>query len=137
MKRLLLLTVCALMILSGCGLKRSNPLDPIGNGNITEPDQVTGLYLVRVSGTGVPNKFVELGWEANPSVNTDGYYIYRGLSYTSAFARVDTVYAVNNYSHSTNVFPGDYYYMVSAFKDYDGAKLEGRMSQRLFVRVPN
>ena len=137
MRKILLLTVCLAFLLSACGLKRSNPLDPNGNPGIITPSPVSGLYIVRVSSAGAANKFVELGWEANSSTNTDGYYIYRGLSYNSAYARIDTVYSVNTYSHSTNVFPGDYYYSVSAFKNYNGSVLEGRISSRLFVRVPN
>ncbi|PKN78671.1 MAG: hypothetical protein CVU48_07690 [Candidatus Cloacimonetes bacterium HGW-Cloacimonetes-1] len=134
--RILIPTLCLALILTACGLKRSNPLDPNGHSGIIIPSPVTGLHATS-SGTGAPNKYVELGWESNSSTNTDGYYIYRGLSYNSAYARIDTVLSVNSYSHNTNVLPGDYYYSVSAFKNYNGSKLEGRISSRLFVRVPN
>ena len=116
-------------------MKRSNPLDPNANSDIVVPEQVSDLEALP-SPANVANKYVRLTWRANSTATTDGYYVYRGLSYFSEFARVDTVLTVSQYDH-INILPGDYYYRVSAFKTYGAGRLEGRLSAPVFVRVPN
>ncbi len=135
MKKVLYL-LC-LFLLIGCGLKRNNPLDPQLHTDILVPSQVSGL-IATPSPANVPNKYVKLDWTPSPILNTDGYYIYRSLGYSAAFARVDTVYsaAASTYDH-IEVRPGDYYYKVSGFKALSGGRLEGRLSTSVFVRVPN
>ncbi len=127
--------ILLLLSLMGCGLKRSNPLDPIANDDILVPEQVSEV-TASPSPAGVANKYVRLSWRANSTATTDGYFIYRSLSYYSAFARVDTVFSINQYDH-IDILPGDYYYRISGFKQYPSAKLEGRLSAPIFVRVPN
>ncbi len=144
MKTKLLILSFALLLLAACSLKRNNPLDPIGNPNIIVPDQVSGVQCFASPG-GAENKYVEVRWSANPALNTDGYYVYRGLAYYSEYAAVDTV-TTNICNHGSepwhSVLPGDYWYKVSAFRDvfdqegnYLG-KLEGRHSEPRFIRVP-
>lgn len=144
MKYRILILLFSLILLSSCMVKRNNPLDPIGNPDIIVPDQVSGLQCF-ASGIGATNKYVELRWNANPALNTDGYYVYLGLAYNSEYAVVDTVFT-NVSSHGGkpwhNVKAGDYWYKVSAFRDVydeDGVvqgKLEGRRSEPRFIRVP-
>lgn len=125
-------------LISSCGLKRSNPLDPNGDPTINVPEVISNLELYP-SPPGAANKFVELRWSANPAYSTDGYYVYRGLGFFSTFTIVDTVY-VNNASHGSKpwhrVMPGEYYYKVSGFKQYPSGRLEGRACQPVWVRVP-
>jgi len=129
-------TILLLLLTLSCGLKRSNPLDPNDNADILVPEQVSGITALP-SPANVTNKYVQLSWNANSSATTSGYYIYRGLSYFSTFAKIDTVFSTNSYSH-INIFPGDYYYKVSGFMDYGtNGRLEGRLSTPVFVRVPN
>lgn len=124
-----------LLSLVGCGLDRSNPLDPVGNDDILVPEQVSEL-VANPSHAGETNKYVSLSWRVNSTTTTDGYYIYRSLSYYSTFARVDTVFTVNQYDH-IDILAGDYYYKVSGFKSYPSGRLEGRQSAPMFVHVPN
>ena len=143
MKTKLILAALVLLLTAAC-LKHSNPLDPYDNPDIIVPDQVSGVQCF-ASQAGSANKYVEVRWIANPALNTDGYYIFRGLAYNSDYAVVDTV-ATNFCNHGSeawhSVLPGDYWYKVSAFRDvYDGngnflGKLEGRRSEPRFIRVP-
>ena len=135
--------VIALLLLSimvsSCGLKRSNPLDPLGNDDVVAPDPVVGITVNTTAANQSP-RVVTLRWTANSSANTSGYYVYRGLSYNSAYALVGTV-QVNEFVHSSandpSVMPGDYYYKISAFKSYPPAgNLEGRKSEPIFARLP-
>ncbi len=136
------LSLCILLVISvlvsSCGLKRSNPLDPLGNSGVVSPDPVVGISY-STSATNQNPRFVSLRWTANSPSNTSGYYIYRGIGYYSAFALVDSV-TTNEFIHSSTndqtVLPGDYYYRISAYKGYNGGNLEGRKSEPLFVRVP-
>ncbi|HOH98440.1 MAG TPA: hypothetical protein PL188_09085 [Candidatus Cloacimonadota bacterium] len=143
-KILLILLILGALLVSACGLKRSNPLDPVGNPALEIPGTPSGLRYT-TSGSGPGTKFVNLTWDSNSSINTDGYYIYRSLAYFNTFAVVDTVLHINgnltqNFIHSSaddsTVLPGDYWYRVSAFKTYHGGRLEGRFSEPLFVRLP-
>ncbi|MDI3504240.1 MAG: hypothetical protein PWP64_1176 [Candidatus Cloacimonadota bacterium] len=132
----------ALALLSACGIKRDNPLDPTYNSSIVKPGDVGGLQHT-VLGTTTP--YVILEWISNNNYNTDGYYVYRSLGYNSFYAVVDTVLHVEgtplqSYTHSSandpSVAPGDYWYRVSAYKDYEEGRLEGRLSDKHFVRIP-
>lgn len=144
MKARLLVILAALLLVASCSLKHDNPLDPIGNQDIIVPDKVSNVQCF-ASPPGAAQKFVEVRWSANPALNTDGYFVYRGLAYGSEYAVVDTV-ATNICNHGSkpwhSVFPGDYWYKVSAFRNvYDSAgnflgKLEGRFSEPRFIRVP-
>ena len=124
--------------ISGCGLKRNNPLDPNANPTIIVPEIISNLQVFP-SAPGAASKFVDLTWQANPSYSTDGYYVYRGLGFYSAFAVVDTVFT-NRASHGSKpwhtVVPGEYYYKISAFKQYPSGRLEGRPCLPVWVRVP-
>lgn len=132
----LLVAIC--LLLAACGLKRSNPLDPNGNPSVFVPETVSNV-VCSPSPAGAANKFVIVTWDPNSPIFTTGYYVYRGLAYNSAYAVVDTVFT-NSCSHGSKpwhlVAPGDYYYKVSAFKIYPEGRLEGRLSQPAFVRVP-
>ncbi len=133
-----------LLLIAACTLKRDNPLDPIGHPEIIVPAPVSGVQCF-ASPVGAANKFVEVRWVANPPLNTDGYYVYRGLAYNSEYAVVDTV-ATNICNHGSkpwhSVLPGDYWYKVSAFRNINDnsgtflGKLEGRRSEPRFIRVP-
>ena len=139
MKIKLLLLVIALALLASCGLRRKNPLDPYENPQIIVPNTVIDIVYT-ITGLGTSNKSVTFTWNANSSANTDGYYLYRGLSYNSSFAKVDTV-TTNTCTHGAKpwhiVMPGDYYYKVSAWKTYQDRRLEGPLSTHIFVRIPN
>jgi len=130
MIRGLLLSLLCLLVLS-CSLRRSNPLDPVGNDEIIIPLPVTNVSATAqsVSGTNIRN--VKINWSPNSSNDTDGYYIYRGLAYNSSYARVGEVGRVDEFIH-LNVQPNrpgeGYYYKVSAYKIYKDGRLEGRAS---------
>jgi hypothetical protein len=141
MKKLFILALPIVFVLTACGIKRDNPLDPNYSSDIVVPVQVTGLQDQVVLGT---TPYVILSWNSNAPFNTDGYFVYRSLGYNSAYAVVDTVWHVDNeprqsFTHSAandhTVAPGDYYYRVSAFKDFPAGRLEGRQSTPKFVRI--
>jgi len=143
MMRRYLPMLLALMLFSACGIKRDNPLDPYSNSDIIVPRDVTGLQST-VMGTGTSTPYVLLEWNSNNPYNTDGYFVYRSLGYYSAYAMVDTVLHIDNqtlqsYTHSSandpTVAPGDYWYRVSAYKDFAAGRLEGRPSTPHFVRI--
>ncbi len=133
--------------MGSCQLQRKNPLDPIGNPDVSTPQTVSNLIIYGVSGPGSDNKYVELRWDANNPLTTDGYYVYRGLAYNSAYAVVDTV-GTNSCYHGSepwhSVLPGTYWYKVSAFKEVWTndvvpeflGRLEGRQSEARPVVVP-
>ncbi len=139
-----LLILALVLLFTGACLEHNNPLDPYNNPDIIVPDQVSGVQCFS-SPVGAINKYVEVRWNANPPLNTDGYYVYRGLAYNSDYAVVDTV-ATNICNHGSEpwhlVMPGDYWYKVSAFRNVtvigeaEPRKLEGRRSEPRFIRVP-
>ncbi len=145
--RYILIPMLALAIVSGsCGLKRKNPLDPVADPDIIVPDMVSEVSTA-ASPAGASNKYVIITWRSNSPITTSGYYVYRGLGYYSQYTVVDTVMVPNNPGTTTScthgakpwhlVFPGEYYYKVSAFKEYPPhGRLEGRQSQPAWVRVP-
>ena len=122
---------------SSCDLKRSNPLDPNGEGDIVIPDPVTGISYTATADQDL--RVVTIRWVANSPYNTDGYYVYRGIGYNSSFALVGTV-TINEFTHSSandpSIQPGYYWYRVSAYKVYPEGKLEGRRSEPFSVIVP-
>lgn len=135
---LILFLIIILLTVTSCGLRRSNPLDPLGNPDVIIPDPVVGI-TVNTSATNQVPRTVTLRWTANSPSNTSGYYIYRALGYFASYALIDSI-GVNSYIHSSandpSVMPGDYYYRISAYKGYPGGNLEGRKSEPQFVRVP-
>ncbi len=145
MKHFIWLSLLGALLLSACGLRRSNPLDPIGNPNLDVPEVVSNVQC-SPSPPGAANKYVTVTWEPNSNRTTDGYYVYRGLAYNSAYAVVDTVETnIGTCTHGSdpwhNVYPGQYWSKVSAFKDcYRSTgeflgRLEGRLSQPRWVEV--
>ncbi len=144
MIRKLIPIILIALALGACGIKRDNPLDPYENNSIIVPGDVTGLQHT-VLGSGSPTPYILFEWNSNNAYNTDGYYIYRSLGYFSAYAIVDTVLHVANeplqrYIHSSDndptVRPGDFWYRVSAYKEYPEGRLEGRLCPAHFVRIP-
>lgn len=137
---LLLLTLLIILAANSCELKRTNPLDPASHPEIEAPPRVTGLFAVG-SGPGVESKYVELKWSIIPINQADGYYIYRGLAYNSAYAKIDEVGNVSTGTTITRVIPieapGFYYFKVSAYKNYPDGKLEGPLSEWAIARVDN
>ncbi|MCB5263133.1 MAG: hypothetical protein LHW64_05880 [Candidatus Cloacimonetes bacterium] len=135
--------ILILLALGACDIKRDNPLDPYHNHSIVKPGDVTGLHgIVRNAGTLTP--YIEFHWNSNDSADTDGYYLYRSLGYYNSFAVVDTILHISgtslqSYEHSAandpSVAPGDYWYCISAFKDYPQGRLEGRLSSLHLVRI--
>jgi hypothetical protein len=141
--RFIILLFGLLLVLAGCGIKRDNPLDPQAN-DLTIPGDVSGLQATAF-GSGSSTRYVVFRWNSNNANDTDGYYLYRSLGYYSAFALVDTVLhipgvSLQQYTHSSandpTVAPGDYWYKISAFKNYSAGRLEGRLGTPLFVRIP-
>lgn len=128
------------LLLSSCSLRRSNPLDPLGNSNIVTPDPVMNPTAT-ASAAHATIKSVTLRWTANNPDNTDGYYIYRGLNYYSAFTLVGTV---SNAENTTFVHSGPtvqagshfYWYKVSAYKTYPAGNLEGSRTDVAPVNIP-
>ncbi|MDD3536040.1 MAG: hypothetical protein PHC50_07845 [Candidatus Cloacimonetes bacterium] len=136
---LVLLTV----LMVACDLKRDNPLDPQSHLDVVVPGTVSGLQLIPM-GTGTEARAVFISWNNNNIFDTNGYYVYRGLSFYSSYAIIDTVYHAMNadnqsYTHSSENDPtvqtGDYWYRISAFKDYPSGRLEGRPCTPVHVRV--
>ncbi len=134
----ILFLILVLVLLSACGLRRKNPIDPYGNSDILVPDVVINLTGSVQSSPGSTNKLVNFNWTANNPFSTDGYYLYRSMSFNSSYARIDTV-TVNSCIHGSkpwhSVTPGDYWYKVSAWKSYNDRRLEGPYSDRIFIRV--
>ena len=94
-------------LLSSCGLKRNNPLDPSSDPTIIVPEIISNLEIYP-SPPGAANKFVEMCWRANPSYSTDGYYVYRGLGYFSTFTTARAAMApleLNNSIQSLSTMP--------------------------------
>ncbi len=145
-KLIFIITVISSLLAFACELKRTNPLDPLSHSNINPPNKITGL-TASGSGPGVVSKYVELKWTRNDTLNTDGYYIYRGLAYNSAYARIDTLGNISPDTQITRIVPisapGFYYFKVSAFTKHDiynnvlDGTLEGPLSEWAIARVDN
>ena len=145
MIRKLIPIILIALALGACGIKRDNPLDPYENNSIIVPGDVTGLQHT-VLGSGSPTPYILFEWNSNNAYNTDGYYIYRSLGYFSAYAVVDTVLhitgeSLQSYVHSSandpTVGPGDFWYRISAYKNFPAGRLEGRPSSPHFDRISN
>lgn len=149
MRHIYLALILVLILVSACGLRRTNPIDPLADHNeeFYVPDPVTNI-AVTVSGAGLQFKTVEFRWTPNSNTTTDGYYIKRGMAYNALYAVVDTlltntpdqtdhlIHAIHGSKPWHSVLPGDYYYKISAWKQYGDRRLEGRESSHIFVRVP-
>ena len=138
--RILIRAALLLLVLlsMSCGLRRSNPLDPNANSEVTEPDPVNNISIMSSAAGQVP-RTVTINWDDNSPLNTSGYYIYRAMGYYATFALVDSV-QISEFVHSSandhTVLPGEYYYRISAYKGYPGGNLEGRKSEPLWVYIP-
>jgi hypothetical protein len=148
---ILALILFLILLICACELKRSNPLDPNGNFGVVVPNRVVGL-MASGSGPGVLSKFVELRWNRNQE-NTDGYFVYMGLAYNSAYERVGWTSNISPDSVVTTIIPieapGFYYFKVSAYKYYGNSPsipnplenssdfLEGSLSEYKLARVDN
>lgn len=146
MKYVFIPLVCLALMMGSCGLKRSNPLDPVSHDNLLIPELVINIGYM-TSPAGVLLKTVSFEWTPNNQTSTNGYYLYRSMGYNSDFARVDTVLTnipsaggkitcIHGAKPWHVVMPGDYYYKVSGWKTYGDRRLEGRISERVFVRIP-
>ena len=91
-----------LFTFTACGIRRDKPLYPNGNSEIEIPSTFGGLTC-SASGTGTDTRLVRLTWNSNNSYDTDGYYIYRSLSYYSTFAVVDTVMHISSVTQQTYI----------------------------------
>ena len=138
--RTIVILIMSLLLLTACGLKRSNPIDPLGDNNVVVPNPVTGI-ITRTSTTGQHPKYYAVKWTPNSIGNTDGYYVYVGQGYDSYYVLDGTVLNLTGVQeiefYKSDVMPGDYYIKVSAYKEYNGRKLEGPLSSPHWVRVPN
>jgi hypothetical protein len=144
------LLIILAVLTASCSLKRSNPLDPLGNPDIIIPETVTNITYTH-SQPGSMSKFVDLNWTSNNPITTDGYFVYRSLAYPSEYSVVDTVFT-NSCNHGSEpwhvVIGGNtYWYKISAFKDFYEdmdhptpetylGRLEGRKSEAVPVYVP-
>ena len=146
MRYILLPLLCLALLLGACGLRRSNPLDPAAHDDLMVPERVINIGYM-TSGAGVQIKTVSFEWTPNSQQRTDGYYLDRSMGYKSDFARVDTVLTnvpglggkitcIHGAKPWHQVMAGDYYYKVSAWKTYGDRRLEGPISDRVFVRIP-
>ena len=128
-----LFTVLALAtLLAGCTLERNNPLDPKNSG-VEAPKEVINIQI-SASGAGSTVKWVEVSWTGR--AEDAGYYIYRGMSYTGRFQRLEENGIPTSASivyPDNSVFSGNtYYYKVSAFND---SGLEGPISSPVIITV--
>lgn len=133
MKKVYLILFITLLML-GCGLDRSNPLDP-GNGNINTPGLVTDISLT-TSGQGATDKYVNISWNALGPGLADGYYIYRSRSYNGTFQLITEIpnRVDDFYQDRKDIGPGAFFYKMSAFLYLDvndphpGERLEGPLN---------
>lgn len=136
MKKIIkLLLLVFILIISSCGLDRSNPLDP-ENGDIETPGLVTGIELT-ASGQGVINKFVTISWVPVQENESHGYFVYRSRSFDGTY---DLIAEIRNrelfsYTDQDKIVPGPYFYKMSAFvyldpmNPNDNERLEGPLNR--------
>jgi hypothetical protein len=160
MKKYLLLTLAMMIVLIGCTLKRSNPLDP-NSHDIYIPGEITNIVITH-SAAHTDNHWVQLKWDKLSAENADGYHVYRGQSYNGTCQRLDGTQGyplINNLPNPTDslphpviwidpaqsvntpngIVPGDYYYKVSAYRRLNPNSqlvLEGHISSWVYTRVP-
>ncbi|MCB5230594.1 MAG: hypothetical protein WCX83_02720 [Candidatus Cloacimonas sp.] len=123
------------LTLSSCGLKRSNPLDPIANHFIEEPGRVLGIDLT-VSPTSAKPRYIDIKWQKTSRAH--GYYIYRARSINTSFERIATIDKndVISYRDDKDIVSGRvFFYKMSAFLIYDEGTLEGQLSAPLGRQV--
>ncbi|HNX00648.1 MAG TPA: hypothetical protein PLE74_08590 [Candidatus Cloacimonadota bacterium] len=147
MKKMIILILASLLMLLGCSLKRSNPLDPVAHPGLQIPQDITEI-IATPSSTHTTDHWVRLSWKWQNTQVADGYYVYRGQSYNGTYQRLatvtntpvpsDTLSSSISWTDSP-VVPGDYFYKLSAFKRQgsdSGSALEGHISNYKYVRVP-
>lgn len=136
-----IITLLIAILFSSCGMRRDNPLDPMGDHGITRPGDVTGLNAAMV-GSSPDTYVVRLVW--NSATPADGYYVYRSLGYNSQYHKVgETIHVagdqLQDFYHSSQsdetVRPGDYWYRVAAYKTYGENILIGRYTAPVFIRI--
>ena len=146
MRYTLIPLLCLALMMGACGLKRTNPLDPASHDDIEVPELVINIGYM-TSPAGALRKTVSFEWTPNNQTSTSGYYLYRSMGYNSEYAKVDTVLTnapsiggkitcIHGAKPWHVVMPGDYYYKVSGWKTYGDRRLEGPISERVFVRIP-
>ncbi|MCB5235132.1 MAG: hypothetical protein LHW60_07835 [Candidatus Cloacimonetes bacterium] len=138
---LFILSLIFIILLSSCGMRRDNPLDPMGDHGVTIPGDVTGLNASVV--TNIYGAYVvRLVW--NSAQHVDGYYIYRSLGYNNQYQKVGEMIHVSgetlqDFFHSSQtdetVRPGEYWYRVASYKAYGPNILVGRYSSPVFIRI--
>ena len=120
MREIVLLFVIIISIAS-CALERSNPLDPVDN-DVTAPDKVIGISVSKTS-----SDDVIITWM--PKDKADGYYVYRSLSPTGKFQRIDNgslnASQYDSFIDDNTVPDRWYYYKMSAYVIVGNDKLEG------------
>lgn len=144
MKKQIIILTILFVLMMGCTLKRTNPLDPTTH-NINVPDDISNI-LITHSPAHASNYWVHLEWDKLATENTSGYYIYRGQSYNGTYQRIQDVVNLPNTigtpvpmtCDDTEVVPGDYFYKISAYKIQPGSalRLEGHISPYVYTRVP-
>jgi hypothetical protein len=131
MKKVLFATLTILLFITACGLKRSNPLDPVASPHIEIPGKVLGIE-VTVSPISASPRYIDIEWQAMSNVS--GYYIYRALSYDSSYERIKTIEdnTIGKYRDLKNIISGGmYFYRLSAFTDNPEGRLEGSLSSSI------
>lgn len=113
--------ILLIIILAGCSLERSNPLDPVQN-NVEVPSNVIGIDVSKSS-----SEKIEITWTAQ--TDADGYYVYRSMSIDGYYQRIDKDQinsgGIESYT-DMEIIPGNwYYYKMSAYKWVDNRRLEG------------
>ena len=131
--KLLSLFILSVILLSSC-ISRTNPLDPNSHPDILVPDPVNNLAATCLSPT-----VVKLTWDKRSGV--DGYYLYRSMSRDGEYIRVDNdmldsseynYFLDENSAFVSGIF---YWYKISAYKIYNGKKLEGYRSSPVYVYI--
>jgi hypothetical protein len=139
MRKYIFILLLLPLFFSGCGLKRSNPLDPNAH-NIDVPNPVTGLTAAP-SPANSENHFVRLTWNKLPITNATGYFIYMGKTYNGEYTRVFDFPNSGSSGEATlqwtdnSVVPGDYFYKMSSYRTIHNQRLEGSLSPYVYVRV--
>lgn len=119
--KILICIISLIILISGCALERSNPLDPVEN-DIKVPNEVIGISVSYNS-----SDEISISWLAQD--DADGYYIYRCQSIDGYYQRIDDNLLNSELIDSfidDEIIPGTwYYYKMSAYIVIDGKKLEG------------
>jgi len=124
-----LIILSAVLVLSGCSLDRSNPLDPNAN-DIQVPPSITGLLLAsNVAGT--------VNIKCDRYADVSKYKIYRSLSYDGSYLMIAEVIQPGQNTKpeyvDENVQPNGYYYYKVSGVNAQG--LEGPISPYKGIRV--